>query len=879
MLQTLFAFLRCHFVALGLVASRHIFLSEALTAPGRVRFLSTPIELAEGAKQTWVTVTRTGTFTDPRYGRFDITPAMLAQMVANFDARVLGQEVFFDVAHQPNDGAAARVLRLAVEGTKLRALVEWTAFGTDAVRNRGFAYLSAEYHENWLDNERGNPHGCVLLGAGLTTRPVIKNLDRVALSQADADDDAKLAIHPNLLKHLEQPDMEKHLEALRKKLLSQGMTEAQAAPILAAAKTQLELVATDEAKCLALVTQFTAMGESLATQIKALAAAGGGAAAVTLSPTITMGGLDAAGVGAEVARVLAQRDQAAANDATALAGKHKLLSDTLTASKTLSAERQADVLVELAPLVTKDLSDEQVTKLAAFALAQESRGSAAAQLALMGYRPPSGSVHITVDSSNGIMALQQQVDRRMGLADATDTQRYARTGGQLLAGNKAFAEKCLAQFDAVHGARLVAEHKMLAGGVGVVADTAVPAIFERTVLRESLYNLTGLAFVNVGTADFAAVIGVPYSYRDNSAAGINSTRVYELQGVPRAGIIQTVEEARPMPQKLGMRISNEMRYLLGGSPIDFDPLAENVRNIVRVVSEDTDRVIQNEVLNSADEALTATITDTLTAQVNGTNRVFVTTQFPVVRPRSTFALTGVQVGATLNPLVVTYNAIVRSEYRQGVALPAGLYYTMDYNVGELRLLNEAGVLQTPAAAALTVAYTYTLNCAKSNLDVTAPAVVGDVWDNILTQVGGCKVVVENDRYYTADMVLMSGAVDNAMGQAKTFQANSSRPGSGLGPDGSVGMIKGIAAFNTRAPGLNTGDARIVVGERGNTRFRMLRPFQMKEMSEAKNAQGDFIGAQDGYGEQYVVCMTPMFRKNANRSLVLFSATGRVARVS
>ena len=65
--------------------------------------MSPPIELAEGAKTSWVTVTRTGTFSDPRYGQFDITPAMLAQMVANFERRVLGQDVFFDVAHKPNE--------------------------------------------------------------------------------------------------------------------------------------------------------------------------------------------------------------------------------------------------------------------------------------------------------------------------------------------------------------------------------------------------------------------------------------------------------------------------------------------------------------------------------------------------------------------------------------------------------------------------------------------------------------------------------------------------------------------------------------------------------------------------------------------------------
>lgn len=842
-----------------------------------MRFLSLPIELAEGAKTSWVTVTRTGTFTDPRYGTFDITPAMLAQMVRNFDGRVLGQEVFFDVAHKPSDGAACRVLKLAVEGNKLRALVEWTAFGIDAVRNRGFTYLSAEYHEDWRDNERGDAHGCVLIGAGLTVRPVIKNLDPVALSAADADDDAKLAIHPNLLKHLESPDMNKHLKALRDKLISLGMTEEQIKPILTAAQKQLEATADDEAKSLALVDQFTAAGEAVSTQLKALAATG----QVSFTPSIVIGGsVDADDIKREVNRVLAEANAAAAAAATAQAGKVKLLSDTVAGAKSLSDEQRDTIVAELTPLV-KTLSDDGIKALAEMRVADAGKISAAVQLATMGYRPPSGSVHISVDSSNQIKALQEQVDTRLGFKSLADTKRYERTGGTLLAANKDFAEKCLAQFDAERGRELAAEHKALAAGTGMIQDIAVPASFERTVLREALYNLTGLAFVDVGTVGFAPVVQVPYSYRDTTAAGINSTRTYELQPIPRAGVIQTYEEARPLPQKLAMRIGNEMRYLLAGAPIDFDPLAENTRNIIRIVSEDTDRTIQNEVLRSADEALVATITDTLTAQVNGTNKIFVTTQFPVVRPRSVFDLKGTQVGSTVNPITVTLNSVARSEYRTGVTLSAGLYYVMDYNLGELRFVNELGVLQTPTNAwPLTVAYTYTLNVAKSNIDVgSAPDTINDVYDRLLTQIGARKVVIENDRYYMANMLLMSGAVDNAIGQAKTFTANASRPGSGLGADGSVGMVKGITAFNTRAPGLDTGDQRIVVGERGNTRFRMMRSFQMKEMSEAKDSSGFFLGAQEGYGEQFIVCHTPTQRKNANTSLVLYSSAARVARAS
>lgn len=873
------------FAARGLVPARRILLGEGGGGAGRGcgRFVGVEVTLGEGDTQSWVTVTRTGKFWDPRYGDFEITLAMLQEMVRNFDRRTLGQDVFIDVAHAPNDGSAGKVLKLSIEGTKLRALVQWTPFGLQAIRERGFTYLSADYHEDWQDNEQRQRHGCVLLGAGLTLRPVIKHLDRVQLSADGYGETApKTAINPTFIR---TEIMNKHLKALREKLLSLGMTEEQIKPLLAAAEKQLAALGDDEAKCLAVVETFTSASAALADQVKKLSAEG---KTVTLSPTITLGAPaapDAAALAAAaeaaMRKLLADQAAAAQAEQQALGAKQKLLSDTLAADKGLADDARAKLLDELKPLVTSGLSDDQVKALAQFALSQASRSAAAAQLASLGYQLPAGSVHITVDSSNAIKALQQQVDRRLGLDNDKDTRRFQRTGGQLLADNRAFAEKALAQFDAIHGERLHKEHKLLAAGTGQIGDFAVPAVFERTVLREALYQLTGLSLVNVGTAAFASVVQIPYSYRDTTAAGINNTRTYELQGIRNAGVIQTFEEARPIPQKLAFKLSNEMRYLLAAAPIDFDPLAENVRNVIRIVGEDTDREIHHEVLNASERALTATVTDTLTAQVNGTNRIFVTTQFPVVRPRRVFDLKGAQVGNTEFPITVTLNSVARSEYVAGVTLSAGLYWIMDYNLGEIRFVNEAGVLQTPTNGwVLTVAYTYTLNVARMNLDITSPETkLADVYDRMLTLIGGRKVVIENDRYYTANMLLMSGAIDNALGQATTFQANASRPGTGLNADGSVGIVKGVPAFNTRAPGLNTGDVRVLVGERGNTRFRMLRPFQMADMEQTRDANGNFVGARDNYGEQFIALHTPTQLRNSMTSLVLFSSTARVARAS
>lgn len=130
-----------------------------------------------------VAITRTGKFWAPQYGDFEISPAMLAEMVRNFDAQVLGVDVFVDVSHRHEDGSAGKITRLWVDGDTLMAEVAWTPYGLMAITERGYQYMSAEYDESYRDNETRRHHGAVLKGAGLTIRPVIKRMERVELSE------------------------------------------------------------------------------------------------------------------------------------------------------------------------------------------------------------------------------------------------------------------------------------------------------------------------------------------------------------------------------------------------------------------------------------------------------------------------------------------------------------------------------------------------------------------------------------------------------------------------------------------------------------------------------------------------------------------------
>lgn len=823
-----------------------------------VRFLSgLPMALSEGATKSWVTVTRTGHFSDPRYGEFDITRELLLSMVTNFDTKTYGQDIFIDVAHKPENGAAGKITKLEIQGDRLRALVEWTPLGVEAVRERGFAYLSAEYHENYRDNETGNVHGCVLLGAGLVTRPCIKRLDPVQLSEAAADPDGvAILLHPTLLSELiteAKNTMDKYLKQLDAALRARKLAEATITAYLDAAEKALSGM-TDEAQMKSLVESLQATVVTLNEN--------------TPAPVIniTGGGLNAA----DVQRILAEAAEAEADKqkklAESLDGHKKLLAETIYAATGLPEEVRGKLLADACELITVAMSAEQVKKLAEHQVRQANEIAAAKQLAAMGYRV-AGTPHISVDDSNSVKALQEAVDKRLGLKPHTDSP------------NKELVEKVLAQYDALNGAQLRREHKMLAGGDGLVSDASVPAAFERTVIREALYPLVALQFVNVGTAQFGGSYQVPYSYRDTTAAGRDAVRKYEGQGIARAGIKQAMETAYPTPQKLAFEVSDELRYLTASGIIDYDAVSENVRNAARIIGEDTERLLLNEVVNAGDEFAVAAGNDTLTATVNGTNKIFVTANFPVVRPRKVYDLQGAQVGSTLNPVAVTLNSVARTEYDGTNTQASGTYWTMDYNLGELRFVTELGASVTPTNGwALVVTYSYTTNAYKFDTDLGA-LTTGAKWDDFLYRYGLRRSVIEDQRFYRANFGLMSGAVHEMVLLANQFKESDNRGQTTVTSAGDLGSVRNVPNFKSFAPGLQLADTRVVIGERGNTRYRMAKPWQMGQLQDQKDANGRFTGKKEAYGDQFVFLHTPSQLKGSYTSVVLYSTTGRVARAS
>jgi len=126
--------------------------------------------------QKKIEIIRTGVFTDPRYGKFNITKSMLEQMIENFKSNTRGIKPALDYGHDVEGVAAGWFNDLFLEGDSLMGVVELTASGNRSFEGKEYGYISADFDTDYVDNEEGKKHGCVLLGAALTNRPVIKGM-------------------------------------------------------------------------------------------------------------------------------------------------------------------------------------------------------------------------------------------------------------------------------------------------------------------------------------------------------------------------------------------------------------------------------------------------------------------------------------------------------------------------------------------------------------------------------------------------------------------------------------------------------------------------------------------------------------------------------
>ncbi len=128
-----------------------------------------------------VQLIRTGTFTHPQYGTFDISKDHLKSFKKNFEDRARGIDLAIDYSHESakEAGGWIKTLELSDDESELWATVKWTPMAAKKLSDLEYRYLSADFSMNYVSNESLKEFGPTLLGAGLTNRPVIKEMSPV----------------------------------------------------------------------------------------------------------------------------------------------------------------------------------------------------------------------------------------------------------------------------------------------------------------------------------------------------------------------------------------------------------------------------------------------------------------------------------------------------------------------------------------------------------------------------------------------------------------------------------------------------------------------------------------------------------------------------
>jgi hypothetical protein len=136
-----------------------------------------------------VQLLRVGTFNHPKYGKFEITPLVLAEMKYNFEKNVRGIDIALDFFHESDKVAAGwlKTLELRENGTELWAInVDWTPRARKMLAEKELRYFSPDFSFQWTDPENGKVFQNVLFGGGLTNRPFVKGMEPIVSLGEDA---------------------------------------------------------------------------------------------------------------------------------------------------------------------------------------------------------------------------------------------------------------------------------------------------------------------------------------------------------------------------------------------------------------------------------------------------------------------------------------------------------------------------------------------------------------------------------------------------------------------------------------------------------------------------------------------------------------------
>lgn len=806
-----------------------------------------------------------------RYGQNDkvvLNDTFFQSFIKNFADNTYGQEIYVDKAHNPDDGVMGKVERLFQDGDRFLMEMSWSDAGVEAYNKKGFKYFSIDFSEDYEDRETGKKHGPLLFGVAMTPRPFIKHMTpsqgpgRFALSEG------RSTFVPDYL-NIEGNTMK--LAALLKKLSDLMKSKKLAATAVGILVKQMQhdaeakkLGDSDADKLQELYEHYLKLGEDLAADAQYL----------ETDPGTGNKQLSEDDISRVVLATLDKREKDSKTLADNETANRKQFADAIDAQTGLSDETKTTLKVQ-ASLVSGSLSNDQVKQLSDSVIELGNQIEVQRKRANLGLNITGHLPGVQFGGGGAGSQLHGLLREKLQLSEYASSLALPEEKNL-----PAFARKVLAIFDGVHGQRIEAERKLLAGdGSTNIADGQFPVAAQRQVLVELLADLRILELVNTLTDPTAtATAQIPYEVRNVSGIK-DGAIVYEGQGIPFAGVTQLMDTAYITPRKLALMVSDEMIHFSRNAMINWDAWGRNIASNVRLMKDLIAVAIGNELQRSADAFGAIEIAaEVVTGQVNGVRTLFKTAQFPVVRPKQIRDLQGNAVGNSQNPVVLTVGGTPLQPW-DGTGKQANGNYVhfVDYNLGFYRVVNQAGVVQVvPDATATTLRYSHATNVVKFDLDAPNDVDQNVHLNDLLNLVGRVKAKLQQERFVDVQFGLCSSTLHNTITEAKQFEANSQKPGNGLNSDGDLERVKGVPMFSTNQPGVDISDTRLILGQRQTGTYTIAKPFSIGAPFEAVDGDGHPTAQKIAYGIEYSAIHVPAPIRNRMSSIIAYSATARAA---
>lgn len=141
-------------------------------------------------------------------------------------------------------------------------------------------------------------------------------------------------------------------------------------------------------------------------------------------------------------------------------------------------------------------------------------------------------------------------------------------------------------------------------------------------------------------------------------------------------------------------------------------------------------------------------------------------------------------------------------------------------------------------------------------------------------IGARKAMLASDRFITPDFQLMSPTLNDTCTNAEQFSALNKRDGANTNAMGDLERVKGINTWGTNAPGIDLGDERIIMGQRGLQTYTIVKPFMTGVPFEAVDSSGLPTGQKVAYGEEYSSNKVPTPIRNRLTSVIAYDFSAR-----